>query len=177
MRQHRRPLLVRRGGLPPADAGDRRRLPVPGVPAEGRAVKGAGATRLLVRHAPVAADIDARSGERAVALLGGRDHAEGGARLEIGLVADLIAHDRDLRSDDDLLFPVLVFDQDDRAIDAGHDIAYRPVGHRRVGRAVPGPMSFALPAHRGRKDVYFEPLLAAVRLRYRSAANVIAFLD
>src|SRR6516162_7666207 len=103
-----------------------------------------------VRLPVVASDIDARGAEGAVRLLGRRLDRERLARLEIGLAPDLIAHDWRVRTDDDLLLAVLVLDEQHRAIDAFDKIADRAVGHRAVRGAVPGTVTVALAALRGR---------------------------
>src|SRR6201999_2874855 len=98
------------------------------------------------------------------------------ARLELALVADLVLHDRNIRADDDLLLAVLVFHHDGPSVDAGNGIADRAVGHGATGGAVPvGAMAVTGAAHRLREDVHFDRLLAAVWLRQRSAADVVAF--
>src|SRR5262245_29027724 len=73
-------------------------------------------TCALLRHRPVATDVDARRSERTVFLLGGGQHRERRARLQIGLAADLVADDRHAWRYDDLLLPVLVFDHHARAV-------------------------------------------------------------
>src|SRR4051812_31638336 len=114
--------------------------------------------RRSVRHAAVAPDIDARSGERAVRLLGGGNDTEPGAGFEIGLTAHLVAHNRRIGPNHDLFLTVLVFDQNGGPLHRANDIADRAVGHGRVGRAVPRPVSVALPPHRRRENVHFERL-------------------
>src|ERR1700674_5013196 len=90
-----------------------------------------------VRHDAAAADIDACCGERAVRILGGGSDPNGGAGLELALVADLITHDRHLRRHDDLLLAVLVFHGDHRAVDAADGLADGAIGHGAVWRAGP----------------------------------------
>src|SRR6266704_4306337 len=84
---------------------------------------------ILLRHNAVAADVDAACLQRAVRLLGCREHGEPRARLEIALAADLVTDDRRVRRNDDLLLAVLVFDHQRRAIDAGN----RRAGGRAIG--------------------------------------------
>src|ERR1700761_4988281 len=81
------------------------------------------------RHDAVAADVDPTDVEAAVRLFHGSDHRERRARLERTFIADLVAHDRHIRTDDDLLLTVLVFDGDDRPRDPGDRGADRTVGH------------------------------------------------
>src|SRR5207302_6842845 len=75
-----------------------------------------------VRHATIAANVDARGGERPVRLLGRGDDREGGASLDVFFLADLVAHDRRVLADDDLLLAVLVLHEQNRAVDTGDDV-------------------------------------------------------
>jgi len=50
--------------------------------------------------------------KRAIRLLGCREHGEPRPRLEIAIVANLVADNRNVRRDHDLLLAVLVSDND-----------------------------------------------------------------
>src|SRR5262249_27260379 len=62
----------------------------------------------LLRHRPVATDIDARRLERAVGFLDRAQDGERGSGLEVALVADGVADDRNPRAHHDLLLTALI---------------------------------------------------------------------
>src|SRR5260221_654141 len=75
-----------------------------------------------VRHATIPTHVDACSGETAVRLLRRGGDREGGAGLEVGLVADLVAHDGNIIPYNDFLLSIPVFDQHDGSIHAADQI-------------------------------------------------------
>src|SRR5215468_4819076 len=119
------------------------------------------------RRREVAADVDRRREQRAVGLgLRGEDD-DLRARLDLGLVARRISHDRRRRRNENLLLAVLVLDRDRLPIDAGHDGVDRGVGHGAPGLQVPLAEAFAGAALRFAEDMDGDRLLGAVGLRHR----------
>src|SRR5256886_17600975 len=98
--------------------------------------------RPLLRHHPAASDVDARGFQRSVRLLRGADDGEVHAGLEVALVADHVVDDRHAGRNDDLLFAVAALAGDRVAVDGGHGLTDRAVGHGAVRYRRVGPMPF-----------------------------------
>src|SRR5260370_36465370 len=94
-----------------------------------------------LRHDAVAPDVDAVGFERPIRLLRRTDDIDVGARLELVLAADHIGSDSRIGTDDDLLLPVLIFDQDHLPVGTGHR---RVQGRIRPRRVLPIPWATTL---------------------------------
>src|SRR5262245_19140982 len=111
-------------------------------------MRATGARFDLLRHDAVAPDIHTRRLQRAVGLFRRAEDGEGGARLEVALVADHVADDWNVGRDDDLLLAVAIFHRHAVTVDGHHGLAAdRAVGHRALRDRRIGPVTFAGAAH------------------------------